>query len=155
MKNILTLKEAISISKKLKERQKTIALTGGCFDIIHTGHIKFLEKSKKYADSLFVLLENDKSAAKLKGENRPINNQRNRAIVLSSLKPVDYVVLLPDILSNSDYDGLVEKINPQYLCATKNDPNIVHKKRQAKKINAKVIFSTNKIVDQSTSRIAK
>lgn len=155
MKNILTLKQAISISKKLKKRQKTIVLTGGCFDVIHIGHIKFLQKSKKYADFLFVLLENDQSVRKLKGENRPINNQKNRAIVLSCLKPVDYVVLLPDILSNSDYDRLVEKINPQYLCATKNDPNIVHKKRQAEQINAKVIFATEKISDQSTTKIAK
>ena len=66
MKKIINIKDAIKVSQKLRKQNKTIVLAGGFFDILHTGHIKFLEKSKKHGDYLFVLLEDDKKAREVK-----------------------------------------------------------------------------------------
>ncbi|HXL56230.1 MAG TPA: D-glycero-beta-D-manno-heptose 1-phosphate adenylyltransferase [Chitinophagaceae bacterium] len=71
---------------------KTIAFTNGCFDILHEGHIYSLSQAAKEADILIVGLNSDNSVRKLKGENRPINNEHSRQIVLASLLIVDIVV---------------------------------------------------------------
>src|SRR5664279_2300284 len=107
MKRIVNTEQAIKISKKLKREGKKLVLTGGCFDILHVGHIKFLTAAKKRGDVLFILLESDKNVEKFKGENRPINSQGERATVLSSLRPVDYVIILEEMRTNSDYDKLI------------------------------------------------
>src|SRR3989344_3101733 len=132
MKKILNIKEAISISKKIQIDGKTIVLAGGCFDILHVGHIKFLEQAKKTGDFLFVLLESDESVRNLKGKNRPVNNQNDRAEILASLSYVDYVVILTKILKDKDYDNLVIGIKPNFIAITDEDKNYIHKERQAK-----------------------
>ena len=82
---------------------KKIVFTNGCFDILHTGHAKYLKDSKKFGDILIVGLNSDASVKKLKGENRPINNQEDRAYLLNELKSVDYVVIFDE---NSPVDLL-------------------------------------------------
>lgn len=154
MNKILKVKDAIKIAKKIREQNKSIVLVGGCFDILHVGHIKFLENSKKRGDVLFVLLESDTKVRKLKGNNRPINNQQKRALVLSAISYVDFVVILPDLKTDSEYDDVITKIHPDIIATTINDPNIIHKKRQANLIKAKVLSVTKRISDQSTSKIA-
>lgn len=155
MNKIVSVNKAQEISKKLKEKNKTIVVSGGCFDILHIGHIKFLENAKKQGDYLFILLENDKNVKKLKGNNRPINNQQDRAQILAAMSFVDYVVPLDEMKTNSDYDNLIYKINPNIITTTKNDPQGIHNERQAKKINAKVCYVINRIEDKSTSRLAE
>lgn len=155
MSKIINIKNAEKISKKLKEKNKIIVVTGGCFDILHIGHIKFLEKAKKQGDFLFILLENDKNVKKLKGSNRPINNQKERAQVLAALSCIDYVVLLNEMKTNKDYDNLIYKINPDIITTTKNDPQGIHNERQAKKINAKVSYVIDRIENKSTGNLAK
>ena len=83
---------------------KKIVFTNGCFDILHIGHVKYLKESKKYGDVLIVGLNSDASVKKLKGENRPINNEFDRAMVLDELKSVDYVVIF-------EQDSPVELLN--------------------------------------------
>lgn len=85
-----------SLLKKLREENKTIVTTNGCFDILHVGHVRYLEKTKTFADVLIVALNSDKSVKSIKGENRPINKEEDRAEVLSALKCVDYVVLFDE-----------------------------------------------------------
>lgn len=155
MNKIISVNKAQEISKKLKEKNKTIVVSGGCFDILHIGHIKFLENAKKQGDYLFILLENDENVKKLKGNNRPINNQQDRAQILAAMSFVDYVVPLDEMKTNSDYDNLIYKINPNIITTTKNDPQGIHNERQAKKINAKVCYVINRIEDKSTSRLAE
>lgn len=75
---------------------KKIVFTNGCFDILHTGHAKYLKESKKFGDILIVGLNSDSSVKKLKGENRPINNESDRAMLLDELKSVDYVVIFSE-----------------------------------------------------------
>lgn len=155
MNKIINLKKAINLSKKLKAEHKTLVITGGCFDILHIGHIKFLEKAKKQGDFLFILLENDKNVKKLKGSNRPINNQQDRAQILAAISYIDYVVMLNEMKTNSDYDNLIYKLSPNIIAITKNDPQEIHVKRQAKKINAKIAYVTDKVKNKSTSKLAE
>lgn len=75
---------------------KTVVTTNGCFDILHIGHVKYLEKTKSFADYLIVLLNSDKSVKSIKGPTRPINNEKDRAEILSALRCVDYVVLFDE-----------------------------------------------------------
>lgn len=82
--------------KKLRKDHKTIVTTNGCFDILHVGHVRYLEETKKFGDILIVALNSDKSVRRLKGEGRPINNENDRAEVLNGLKSVDYVVLFDE-----------------------------------------------------------
>ena len=72
---------------------KKIVFTNGCFDILHVGHVRYLQKSKSFADYLIVLLNSDKSVKSIKGDDRPINNEMDRAEILVALNCVDFVVL--------------------------------------------------------------
>ena len=155
MDRVIKTKEAIKISKKLRDRKKSIVLVGGCFDILHIGHVKFLENARKLGDVLLVLLESDESVSRLKGKDRPINNQIERAQVLSSLSIVGYVVLLPQMKTDRDYDKLITQIKPDFIGATQDDPNISHKIRQAKMIDAKVKIVTKRIESKSTTKLAR
>ncbi len=155
MNKIINVGKAEKISKQLQKQNKVVVVSGGCFDILHIGHIKFLEKAKKEGDFLFILLESDSTVKKLKGNNRPINNQKDRASILSAISYVDFVVLLSEMKTNADYDNLITKIHPNIIATTKNDPQGVHNQRQAKKINAKVSYVTDRIKNKSTSRLAE
>ena len=71
-------------------------MTNGCFDILHVGHVRYLQKTKSFADVLILALNTDKSIRAIKGEGRPINNENDRAEVLSALECVDYIVLFDE-----------------------------------------------------------
>ena len=88
--------ELDNLIKKLRSEGKTIVTTNGCFDILHVGHVRYLEKTKSFADVLIVALNSDKSVRNIKGEGRPVNNENDRAEVLSALRSVDYVVLFDE-----------------------------------------------------------
>lgn len=79
-----------------KKQGKRIVFTNGCFDIIHVGHVTYLKKAKDLGDILVIGLNSDSSVKKLKGPSRPINNQDDRAIVLSALKFVDYIIIFEE-----------------------------------------------------------
>jgi len=155
MNKILTIEQAIKEGENIRRKGKTIVLVGGCFDILHIGHITFLEKAKAAGDTLFVFLESDESIKKLKGENRPINNQENRAKILAALTPVDYVILLPTHLKDLDYEQMIIQIKPAIIATTQGDVRRKNKERQAALINCRIIEVTNYIRDQSTTRLVK
>ncbi|MFI5152934.1 MAG: D-glycero-beta-D-manno-heptose 1-phosphate adenylyltransferase [Chitinophagales bacterium] len=81
---------------RLRLLSKTIAFTNGCFDILHQGHISSLSKAAKEADFLVVGLNSDGSTRKLKGPDRPVNNQEARAMVIASLLIVDAVIIFEE-----------------------------------------------------------
>lgn len=89
----IQLKETLD---KLRSEGKTIVTTNGCFDILHAGHVRYLNKAKTFGDVLVVALNSDKSVRAIKGEGRPVNNELNRAEVLCGLRSVDYVVLFDE-----------------------------------------------------------
>lgn len=96
MGQIVTQDEIIKIVRAGQAEGKTYAATNGCFDILHVGHVRYLQKSKVCADYLIVMLNSDSSVKALKGEGRPINCEEDRAELLSSLSCVDYVVLFEE-----------------------------------------------------------
>ena len=96
MGRIVTQDEMIRIIREQQELGKTFAATNGCFDILHVGHVRYLQKTKALADYSIVMLNSDKSVKMIKGESRPINNQDDRAELLSALSCVDYVVLFEE-----------------------------------------------------------
>jgi len=153
MKHILTINDAIKISKKLRNQNKTVVLAGGCFDILHPGHIAFIEKAKEKGDILIILLESDEKIKRTKGENRPIHVQQERAMMVQALRFVDYIVLLPFFTENMQYDNLIITLKPHIIAVTANDPNIIHKKRQAEKSGAEVVEVIGYIPNKSTSKL--
>ena len=134
-------------------KDKKIVLVGGCFDIVHLGHLIFLEKAKAKGDILIVLLESDENIRKNKGQNRPINNQDDRAVFLTKLKMVDYVIKLPEMKNDEEYFKIINKIKPKIIAVSEKDINLVKKKEQAQKIGAKLIEVTKIIPQRSTSKI--
>jgi len=137
-----------------RKGQGKIVLTGGCFDILHIGHVRFLSEAKRMGDTLVVLLESDKKVKKLKGERRPVFIQKERAEMLSALRSVDLVVLLPMIEKDGDYLDLVMKIKPDLIAVTENDLQFENKKSQAKKVGAELKV-VPLIKRYSTSKLAK
>jgi len=153
-KNLVELrnKPADPYSLTLFMTKKSIVLVGGCFDILHYGHIYFLNEAKKLGHYLIVALEPDSRIKKLKGIDRPIHNEQIRKEMLLSLKAVDEVIVLPEFTSNEDYYEFVEKIKPTIIAITENDLLTVIKKDQAKKVNAKLKI-VPKIKNLSSSSI--
>ncbi len=82
--------------KQLKAEGKTIVTTNGCFDILHVGHVRYLQKTKTFADKMLVCLNSDSSVKQIKGPDRPINNEQDRAEILCALECVDFVVLFDE-----------------------------------------------------------
>lgn len=154
MNKIISIKEVNSTAKKLHKSNKSIALAGGCFDILHAGHIKYLKEAKKSADVLFVLLESDENIKKLKGEKRPANNQKNRSIVLSALSSVDYVIPLKGVTNGNEYDKLIVQIKPAYIIITAGDKNIEKRQEQCKMVDAKLVV-VDKLENFSSSNYLK
>lgn len=153
MGKIISVSKIKSLSAKLKSENKKIVLAGGCFDILHIGHISFLKRAKTQGDTLILLLESDAAIKLLKGERRPINNQKNRAIILSAIASVDYIVTLPNPYNNEDYQNMVSKIKPDIIAVTAGDRNLKNKKIQAKSIGGKVKIVLKKLPEHSTTKL--
>jgi rfaE bifunctional protein nucleotidyltransferase chain/domain len=108
MGKVVTQEEIIKIVRDGQKNGKMFAATNGCFDILHVGHVRYLQKTKELADYSIVMLNSDKSVKALKGDGRPINNENDRAEILSSLSCVDHVVLF----NEKSPSELLEKIKP-------------------------------------------
>jgi len=113
---IVTLKELGFVMTHLKAQGKKVIFTNGCFDLLHAGHIKFLEDSRRLGDALVVALDADASVARVKGEGRPVIGEEQRLRILGALEVVDYVTLfdseqLPEILQNLQPDILTKGSN--------------------------------------------
>jgi len=118
--NVLPLSKITELKKKLLG--KKIVLVGGCFDIFHFGHLHFLREAKKMGDVLVVLLESDAYISRGK-RKKPVHTQEQRAEILSSLRMVDYVVLLPELKHpDAEYERIVSVIRPTMIPITKEDP---------------------------------
>lgn len=96
MEKVIEKQNIKQIVDKLKKENKKIVFTNGCFDILHVGHVRYLKNSAEFGDVLIVGLNSDVSVRKLKGDTRPINNQSDRAEVLSALSFVDYIVIFEE-----------------------------------------------------------
>jgi len=153
-KKVKNLQDLIEISKEARKLNKKIVFTNGCFDIIHPGHTKFLRESKKQGDLLIVAVNSDSSVKRLKGNNRPLIPENERAEVLSSLEFIDYITIFNDI----DSSKLIESIKPQ-ICTKGSTSNLnnmpIKEKEIIKKLNCNLItipkfeeYSTSKIINR-------
>lgn len=93
IKNLRELKRIIS---SLKAKGKRIVFTNGCFDLLHYGHVKYLESAKRKGDILIVAINCDASVKRIKGNKRPIINEKDRSGIIAALESVDYVVLFEE-----------------------------------------------------------
>ncbi|MCS5422618.1 MULTISPECIES: D-glycero-beta-D-manno-heptose 1-phosphate adenylyltransferase [Psychrilyobacter] len=94
--SILTREEAGKLVEGLKESGKKVVFTNGCFDILHVGHLRYLNEARECGDILIVGVNSDDSVRRLKGPTRPINGEMDRAELLCGLKAVDYAVIFPE-----------------------------------------------------------
>jgi FAD synthetase len=134
--------------------KKKIVLVGGCFDLLHFGHISFLKQAKSLGEYLVVALESDENVKRMKGESRPIHTQAQRKEMLESLSVVDEVIVLPAMHGYRDYSKLVRKIKPAVIAITQGDPAKDKKSEQANEVGAKLI-EIPKIHTPSTSQLVK
>jgi D-beta-D-heptose 7-phosphate kinase/D-beta-D-heptose 1-phosphate adenosyltransferase len=104
------------IANDLKKQDKKIVFTNGCFDILHLGHVKYLQKAKALGDVLIVGVNSNDSVKRLKGKNRPVNDEYDRAYLLASLEVVDYVVIFKE---DTPYE-LIKKVKPDVLVKGKD-----------------------------------
>ena len=155
MNKILSIEDAVQLANQLQQQNKKIVLAGGCFDLLHIGHITFLEEAKKQGNILIIMLESDATITATKGKNRPINSQKIRAKILAALAAVDFIILLEPHMSNADYGTLVFSLKPAIIATTAGDSNRSYKERQAKQIGAKVIDVTPQIADKSTTKLVE
>ena len=159
MNCLKSLEKIKSIRSALKADNKKVVFTNGCFDLLHAGHIDYLNKAKVLGDVLIVGLNTDSSVKRIKGDKRPIINEDERAEIISNLKPVDHVVffdedtpaelineLVPDILIKGS-DWKIDKIV--------GAGTVLANGGEVKTIEFINDQSTSKIVDLITSRYSK
>lgn len=108
IKNCMQLKKIVS---QVKKKNKKIAFTNGCFDLLHVGHIEYLKSAKKMADILIVALNTDTSIRKIKGPARPIMKLKDRQRIIAALESVDYVTSF----SESTPLSLIRKLKPDLI----------------------------------------
>lgn len=155
MNKIINNKDLKQTILKLKEQNKKIALTNGCFDILHIGHARYLKEAKNLADVLIVGINSDASVKKLKGENRPINNENDRAELISYFEFIDYVI----VFSEQTADNLILSIEPEiYVKGGDYTKESLPEKNSIDEVNADVAFidfvkgySTTNIINKSKS----
>lgn len=105
---ILSRETAARVIEELKLQGKKVVFTNGCFDILHVGHLRYLNDAKKQGDVLIVGVNSDESVRRLKGPTRPINNEIDRAEMLSGLKTVDFTLIFDELTPIET----LEKIKP-------------------------------------------
>lgn len=93
---VISRKLGKELVKELKEQGKKVVFTNGCFDILHVGHLRYMEEAKRQGDILIVGVNSDSSVRRLKGETRPINSEMDRAEMLSGLKAVDFTIIFQE-----------------------------------------------------------
>ncbi|WP_457552293.1 D-glycero-beta-D-manno-heptose 1-phosphate adenylyltransferase [Desulfobacula sp.] len=111
MDKTVSFSEIKILARQYKAAQKTIVFTNGCFDILHAGHVKYLNHAASLGDILVLGLNSDRSVKRIKGEKRPVIGQEQRAIVVAALGCIDHVVLFEE----PDPKSLIETICPDVL----------------------------------------
>jgi rfaE bifunctional protein nucleotidyltransferase chain/domain len=105
---LMEMEELATRATGLRAEGKKVVFTNGCFDLLHVGHVRYLRAARELGDILVVGVNGDESVRVLKGPNRPINNERDRAEVLAALECVDLVTIFPDVRATR----LLEMVRP-------------------------------------------
>jgi rfaE bifunctional protein nucleotidyltransferase chain/domain len=105
---LVSLREALALRQRARSEQKTVVLTNGCFDLLHVGHVRYLQEARDQGDLLFVGLNSDESVRRVKGAGRPYVREEDRAEILRALECVDYVIMF----SETTAETLVGSLRP-------------------------------------------
>jgi D-beta-D-heptose 7-phosphate kinase/D-beta-D-heptose 1-phosphate adenosyltransferase len=108
---LVTPVEALRVRERLRAEGRRLVFTNGVFDLLHSGHIRYLEQARTLGDALMVALNSDRSVRALKGETRPVITQDERAEVIGALRSVDYVTIFDDVSPRT----LIAKLLPDVL----------------------------------------
>lgn len=151
MGQVIDRKNINNLIENLKKEGKTTVFTNGCFDILHIGHVRYLKESARHGDILIVGVNSDSSVKRLKGETRPINNELDRAELLSELCFVDYVV----IFEEDTPENLLNEIKPNIY--TKGADYTLDTLPEAKTVikNGGKVEFINLIEGKSTTNVIK
>jgi rfaE bifunctional protein nucleotidyltransferase chain/domain len=106
---IINAKNLAEVAEEMKARGRKLVFTNGCFDLLHVGHVRYLEAARALGDALAVGINGDESVRSLKGAGRPINVEADRAEVLAALGSVDYVTIFPEVRTAN----LLRLVRPQ------------------------------------------
>jgi rfaE bifunctional protein nucleotidyltransferase chain/domain len=129
---ILTLAELVQRAAEIRANGRRLVLTNGCFDLLHVGHIRYLQQARELGDLLVVAVNGDESVRALKGAGRPLNSAEDRAEVLAALACVDFVTIFParrataviEALRPAIYvkggDYTIESLDPEEVAALKH-----------------------------------
>jgi D-beta-D-heptose 7-phosphate kinase/D-beta-D-heptose 1-phosphate adenosyltransferase len=93
---VLNLEELLRVREGLRAEGRRLVLTNGCFDILHVGHVRYLAEARRLGDALLVAINSDRAVRALKGSNRPVMNEAERAEILAALEAVDFVTVFDD-----------------------------------------------------------
>lgn len=110
MEKIKTLDEIVLIRQRLRSEGKKLVFTNGCFDILHAGHVRYLNEARALGDALVLGLNSDESVRVLKGEGRPIVPEDERAEVLAALACIDFIFVFDDLTPQRVIDAIVPDI---------------------------------------------
>ncbi len=130
---------------------KTV-LVGGCFDIIHYGHLQFLSQAKALGNHLIIALEPDEKILQAK-KRAPIHSIEQRAAILAELRLVDEIVLLPVLRGYEEYLQLVTILKPVFIAVTEGDSQLENKRKQAEAAGSRLVVVTDHLETLSSSRI--
>ncbi|OGK16943.1 hypothetical protein A2774_00400 [Candidatus Roizmanbacteria bacterium RIFCSPHIGHO2_01_FULL_39_12c] len=152
MKKIVSFRELKTTAGLIGNKKKV--LLGGCFDLLHFGHLTLLKNAKREGNFMIIALESDEFI-KMRKKRNPIHSQEQRAEILASINTVDLVVKLPFLKSDEEYFQLVRLIKPSVIAITQGDKQTENKNRQAGLVGARLAIVTNLIKGFSTKKIIK
>ena len=136
-KKIVNQNRLASIADLLRDQGRRLVLTNGCFDLLHVGHIRYLQSARALGDALAVAINGDDSVRTLKGEGRPLHTENDRAEIVAALECVDYAVLFPEVRVTR----LIERVRPAiYVKGGDYTPVSLHPEERAalEKIGAEI-----------------
>lgn len=147
-------KHIVESIHKAREKSLKIVLVSGVFDVLHQEHVNFLNKAGKLGGLLLVAIESDARVKKIKGEDRPINNQEKRVKNLLELGISDTVFVLPDEFSRpSDHQQLIYEIKPDVLAVSSHTPHLKEKREILERVGGEVIVAYEQNPNVSSTKI--
>jgi rfaE bifunctional protein nucleotidyltransferase chain/domain len=127
-KKIVDAEQLSAIAKEMRDQGRKLVLTNGCFDLLHAGHVRYLQAARALGDALAVAINGDESVRALKEEGRPLNRESERAEVVAALECVDHVVIFPEVRATN----LIEKVRPAiYVKGGDYTPQTLHAEERA------------------------
>lgn len=153
---ILLRQELISERARLRDAGQKLVFTNGVFDILHVGHVRYLQRARALGDALVVAINSDMSARDLKGEGRPLTSQNDRAEILAALESVDYVTLFDELSPRA----LIAELLPDVLVKGGDYTlNQIHGREEVEAAGGRVVslpfvegFSTTEIIQRIQNR---